>query len=119
VSAWLPLLAAETAWLLPPGFVAQSIEPITKDGERLVVVHARTTAVAFPHGVLPSDKTFDISTLQAYLLFHAVVALSILAAWSVAGSARRRIALLLVGVPCVLVTTSLDVPFVLAGLARS
>lgn len=118
VAAWLPLLGVETQWLLPHGVSCDSLSLVTRGAQRLVEVHAVTTMqLTFENGVLPPGVGLKASTLQAYVLSHAVIVYAILLAWPVPGW-RGRGMLLLSGVPCVLLTTSLDIPFVLAGLAQ-
>lgn len=118
LAAWLPLLRVESAWLLPHGFIVDSIELVTSNGERLIALHIRSsTQLTFAHGNLPAGLKIHCTTLQAYALYHPVIAYAVLAAWP-AVSVPRRLALLALGIPCVLITTSLDIPFVLTGLAR-
>src|SRR5262249_25536800 len=57
---------------------------------------------------------FYSSTLQAYALYHPILAFALLAAWPVRTWGRRAL-LLALGVPSVLLSTSLDIPFVLTG----
>ena len=118
VAGWLRIFLVETISLLPRGFVAESIRLETQHSQRLIVVNTHTSLALYPRGIVPPDKPYEISTLQAYAISHAALVFSILAAWPTGGSPYRRILLLLLGIPCVLVSTSLDVPFVLAGLAR-
>ena len=118
VTAWLPLLKIETQWLLPHGVLCDSVSLVTRNAQRLVEAHAVTTThLTFENGVLPSGVGLKSSTLQAYVLSHPVIVYAILCAWPV-GTWRARAKLLLFGVPCVLLTISLDIPFVLAGHAR-
>jgi len=119
VAAWLPLLKNETQWLLPRGLLCDSLSLLTRNAERLIEVHAVTTMqMPFDASVLPAGVRLKTSTLQAYLLSHVVIVYAILVAWPVTHW-RGRVALLLSGVPCVFLTTSLDIPFVLAGLAQN
>jgi hypothetical protein len=117
VTAWLPLLKLESQWLLPRGLLCESVALVTRNTQRLVELHA-ITAVQLDHDVLPPGVGLKSTTLQAYVLSHPVIVYAILAAWPVADW-RGRATLLMLGAPCVLVTTSLDIPFVLAGHARS
>jgi len=118
VVAWLPLLKLESQWLLPHGLLADSMSIVIRQAQRLVELHATTTTnLAFGKGVVPAALGLKSSTLEAYVLFHPVLIYSTLAAWPIR-SWRARIAVFLLGVPCVLVTTSLDIPFVLAGLLQ-
>jgi hypothetical protein len=119
LSVWLRLLLVETSRLLPDGFEADSIALTNSEGKRLIVVETRTTLALYPRGILLPGQMYELSTLQAYALAHTVLVFAILAAWPAGGSLRRRLVLLLLGVPCVLISTSLDIPFVLAGSARS
>jgi len=117
VAAWLPLLKLESRWLLPQGVLCDSVALVTRNAQRLVELHATTAAqLVFEHNVVPQG-VLKSSTLQAYVLSHPVIVYAILAAWPVTDWSRRA-KLLTLGVPCVLVTTSLDIPFVLAGQAR-
>jgi hypothetical protein len=118
VTAWLPLLKLEVQWLLPKGLRCDSVVLVSQQAQRLIELHAVTTIrQAFANGVLPAGVALKASTLQAYVLYHPVIIFATLAAWPAHGW-RRRIALLLLGIPCVLITTSLDIPFVLGGLAQ-
>jgi hypothetical protein len=118
LAPWMPWFRLESDWLLPDGFSAAGIELATNRGERLIVLRAVSTApLTLAQGVLSAGEKLRSTTLQAYALHHAVIVFAVLAAWPVA-TWRRRLALLALGVPCVVVTTSLDIPFVLAGLTR-
>ncbi len=57
-------------------------------------------------------------TLQAYAHNHVILVFALLAAWP-APTVRRRLRLALAGIPATVVSTSLDIPFALAGLAIS
>jgi hypothetical protein len=118
VVAWLPLFKLETDWLLPRGLHGDSVMLATYEMQRLVELHATTTVrQTFENGVLPAGVALKSSTLLAYVLYHPIITYATLAAWPVTVW-RQRITLLLLGVPCVLITTSLDIPFVLVGLAQ-
>jgi hypothetical protein len=119
VGAWLPVLRVEIDWLLPDGLHCESLEIVSRNAQRLIEMHVVTThPMTFGKNVLPVGVALRSSTLQAYLLSHAVIVYAILLAWPVTHW-RRRAALLILGIPCVLLTTSLDVPFVLSGLAEN
>ena len=118
VSAWLPILKVESQWLLLHGFVCDSLTLLTRNAEHVVQLHSvTTTAIAFESGVLPAGAATRATTLQSYVLSHPVLVYTVLAAWPVP-TWRRRIELLMLGIPCVAITTSLDIPFVLTGLLR-
>jgi hypothetical protein len=118
VAAWLPVLKLESQWLSIGGLLCDSLTPVTRNAEHLVQLRVVTTMeVGFENGSLPAGVAMRTTTLQAYVLCHPVLVYSVLAAWPVEAW-RRRIELLLSGVPCVLITTSLDIPFVLSGLVR-
>jgi len=107
VAAWLPLLKLESRWLLPQGVLCDSVALVTRNAQRLVELHATTAArLVSEHNVVPQG-VLRSSTLQAYVLSHPVIVYAILAAWPVTDWSRRA-KLLTLGVPCVLVTTSLD-----------
>jgi hypothetical protein len=118
VAAWLPLLKLESQWLSLDGLVCDSLTLVTRNAEHLVQLHSITTMnMVFERGSLPAGVAVRSTTLQAYVLSHPVLIYTVLAAWPVR-EWRQRIALLLLGVPCVLITTTLDIPFVLSGLMR-
>ncbi len=118
LAPWLPWLRIERYWLLPPGIAAQSLELATVKGDHVFVLEAQTTMpLAHAGRNLPAGLALSCSTLQAYALHHAVIVFSVLVAWPMS-SLRQRIAMLALGIPCVLLTTSLDIPFVLAGLVQ-
>src|SRR5215831_628122 len=114
-SAWLPLLRIECGALLPDWLTGAVVKLLARNGQHLVELHVVTAkANVFPLGELPANIGLHSSTLQAYLTSHPVLIFSVLAAWPVE-STRQRLVLLALGGPCVLVTTSLDIPFVLVG----
>jgi hypothetical protein len=118
VAAWLPVWRLEADWLMPAGLVRTGLELAAVDSQHLIVLRLATTV---PHVLagqpIPVGTGLRSTTLQAYALHHAVIVWALLGAWPVP-SWRRRLALLALGVPCVLITTSLDIPFVLVGLAQ-
>ena len=119
--AWLPLLAREIDWLLAPmGFARKTLELVTEHGEQLISLDALATKpISYRHSVPPARiPVFFATTLQAYALLHPAVIYSILIAWP-AQSLRERSSMLAWGLPCVVITTSLDVPFVLTGMIRT
>ena len=121
MQAWLPLLAREIDWLLEPmGFARKTLELVTEQGEQLISLDALATRpISYRHSVPPARiPVFFATTLQAYALLHPAVIYSILIAWP-AESLRHRLSMLAWGLPCVVITTSLDFPFVLTGMIRT
>jgi hypothetical protein len=118
LAAWLPLLELEVDWILPPDLAREALVLEAAHEQRLIVLAAITTsAQSFGATTVPADVDLWSSTLQAYALHHPIIVYAMLAAWP-ARSLRHRLRLLLLGVPCVLITTSLDIPFVLVGQLR-
>jgi hypothetical protein len=118
IAPWLPWFRAELAWLLPTGIGVDALELATVGRDHVIQLHAVTTMPLTGGGTtVPAGIALKSSTLQAYALHHAVIVYAVLAAWPTP-SWRRRVLLLALGVPCVLVTTSLDIPFVLSGLLQ-
>lgn len=117
--AWLALMAPEIDWLLPASLARKALELVTAQGQELFSLDA-TTTVPLPckNVVVPAAVVFFSTTLQSYALLHPVVVYSILVAWP-AESRRARLIMLALGLPCVVISTSLDIPFVLAGLIRT
>ena len=115
---WLPLLRLECASLLPKGFAIESLQLASAGNERLIALQVVTTdTLSYQLGTLASNVAVRSTTLQAYALLHPVLTFTALAAWP-AGSIPRRATLLAFGVPCTLIATSLDIPFVLVGLVQ-
>lgn len=113
--AWLPIFRWELDATLQSRLASASLTLTQTGGQRLIVYDVLTTVpLRFGRTTAPAGTGFYSSTLQAYALHHAIIVFAMLAAWPVR-SLRRRWLLLALGVPCVLVTTSLDIPFVLTG----
>src|SRR5262249_22637091 len=102
LSALLPILRSEISWLLPTGFALQSLDLVTRDGQRLIELQVMTTIrLAFTHGVLRPQMGFWSSALQAHALHHPIIIMSVLAAWPTGASWRGRLVMLALGIPCV------------------
>jgi hypothetical protein len=115
---WLPLLGAEIDWILPDGFERTSLRLTRNAGQRLIVLSATTSRALTVGGeYIPAHTELQSATLQMYALHHLVIVFALLASWP-ASSISQRIRLLVLGIPCVLATTSLDIPFVLVGLTH-
>jgi hypothetical protein len=118
VAALLPLLAKEIDWLMPAEFSRQSLSLTASNGEPQIALQVvTTTTMMAPSQTVGVGAAAASTTLQAYALEHFALVFAILAAWPVR-SLHRRIWLLALGVPCVLLSISLDIPFVLTGLLR-
>jgi hypothetical protein len=118
VAALLPALKIESQWLSLDGLLCDSLTLVTRNARHVVELRSVTTMqIGLTNGALATGVALRSATLQAYVLCHPVVVYTVLASWPVA-SWRRRIELLLLGVPFVLITTSLDIPFVLCGAVR-
>jgi hypothetical protein len=118
VAALLPVLKIESQWLSFNGLLCDSLTLVTRNARHLVQLRSVTTMeIGLENGALAAGAALRSTTLQAYVLCHPVVVYTVLAAWPVA-SWRSRIELLLWGIPCVLIITSLDIPFVLCGSIR-
>jgi len=118
VAALLPILKIECQWLSLDGLLCDSLTLVTRNARHLVQLRSvTTTSIDFESGALAAGVALRSATLQAYVLCHPVVVYTLLAAWPVADW-RRRVKLLLFGIPCVLIATSLDIPFVLSGSVR-
>lgn len=118
LAAFLPLLGTEIDWLLPAEFVRTSLSLGATNGQAQIVLDVATTVdIAVEGRTAQAGLPASSSTLQAYALQHIALVFSILAAWP-AHSLRQRAWLLALGVPCVLISVSLDIPFVLTGLLR-
>lgn len=88
----------------------------TVNGEtllRLEAVVGPRLRSRFP--VIPPGEVVWGSTLAAYLHNHLILVMALLAAWP-ARSARQRCRLLAGGLAATVMSTSLDLPFALAGL---
>jgi hypothetical protein len=118
LAAGMPLLAKEVDWLLPAEFTREAIGFTTANGQGQIALEAVTTTdLHAPGRTIAAGALLRSTTLKGYALQHAAIVFAILAAWP-AGSLRRRALLVALGVPCALLSVSLDIPFVLTGLLR-
>lgn len=113
---WAPIIAAQMG-LIQGHFVAPRVGVATMDGQAVLrfdgTISPRLRS-RFP--VIPAGETIWATTLQAHLHNHLILVMSLVAAWP-AGTIRRRCWLLLGGLAATAVSTSLDLPFALTGLA--
>ena len=81
--------------------------------EVVAVVH-NTQAMQFQKGTMPANIPIKLSTPQGYPLQHPLIIFSILLAWPyICGF--KKLLLLLISVPFLLLVSAIDIPFVLLG----
>jgi hypothetical protein len=113
---WSRIIAAQMP-LIQNHFAAPEVDLATMDGQAVLrfegTISPRLRS-RFPD--IPAGETIWAATLQAHLHNHLILVMSLLAAWP-APTIRRRCRLLLAGLVAAVASTSLDLPFALAGLA--
>ncbi|MDA8259294.1 MAG: hypothetical protein M0Z99_27260 [Betaproteobacteria bacterium] len=114
VELLLPLYRWEIGGL-SPGYHINSLALADNRGEAVVALTLGLVRDIVVAGhLLPSGGSISSSTLAGHALQHPLLMLSLLAAWPAAGISRR-IALLAIAVPFLLLVEMLDVPLVLLG----
>ena len=114
VESLLPLYRSEIGWLFPD-FNITSLALASDRGEEVVALNLNLIRYTVLVGqVLHPGVSVSSSTLAGHALQHPLVMLSLLVAWPVT-SITRRIALLCMAVPLLLLVEMLDVPMVLLG----
>jgi len=110
----LPLYRWEIAALTPDYRIA-SLALADNRGETVVAVTLDLVRYIVVAGqALPPGGNISSSTLAGHALQHPLLMLSLLVAWPAAGISRR-IALLAIALPFLLLVEMLDVPLVLLG----
>lgn len=112
---WCRAVEAQVA-MLQPHFSAPQVAMVAINGETLL----RLQAVVGPRlrdrfPVIPRGEMVWGLTLAAYLHNHLVLVMVVVAAWPTRSSGQRC-RLLAAGLVATVVSTSLDLPFALAGL---
>ena len=114
VELLLPLYHWEIGWCAPD-YRIQSLLLQDNRGEAVVALKLKLVQYSFVGGhLLPPGGEVTSSTLTGHALQHGLLMLSLLVAWPMRGM-KRRIALLVIAVPFLLLVEMLDVPLVLLG----
>lgn len=114
VELLLPLYRWEIGWCAPD-YRILSLGIQDDRGEAVVALNLKLIQYTFVGGqLLPPGGEISSSTLAGHVLQHALLMLSLIVAWP-AASLSRRIALLGVAVPLIVLVELLDVPLVLLG----
>lgn len=114
VELLLPLYRWEIGWCAPD-YRIQSLGIQENRGEAVVALNLKLVQYTFVGGhLIPPGMDISSSTLAGHVLQHVLLMLSLLVAWP-AASIFRRIALLGMAVPLLLLVEMLDVPLVLLG----
>jgi hypothetical protein len=114
VELLLPLFRWEISWCAPD-YLIESLLLQDYRGEDVVALKLKLVQYSFSAGhLLPPGGEISSSTLSGHVLQHVVLMLSLLVAWPI-GGIKRRIALLGIALPLMLLVEMLDVPLVLLG----
>ena len=114
VELLLPLYRWEIGWCAPE-YRIQSLTVQENRGEAVVSLNLKLVQYTFVAGqLLHPGGDITSSTLAGHSLQHALLIFSLLAAWP-ASAISRRLALLCLAVPLLLLVEMLDVPLVLLG----
>ncbi len=115
---WSDVFARQIEWL-QDDFYGSTVSLTRVDGHGAFRFDAQVTpALATRFEEVPAGAQVWADTLEGYAHLHLIVIFSLLCAWP-AGSWRQRCILLATGIPAVALSTSLDIPFALSGVALS
>lgn len=110
----LPLFRSELEWLMP-GFRIDYLDLQEQKGETVVLMQATLHEYRIVLGrMIPPGVSISASTLAMHAWAHPILMFGLLAAWPGIPPAQKP-ALLLAGVPWLLLAELMDIPLVLWG----
>lgn len=110
----LPLFRSELEWLMP-GFHIEYLDLQEQKGETVILMQATLHEYRIVLGrMLPPGLSINASTLAMHAWAHPILMFGLLAAWPGIPAAQKP-ALLLAGVPWLLLAEMMDIPLLLWG----
>lgn len=110
----LPLFRSELEWLMP-GFRIEYLDLQEQKGETIILMQATLHEYRIVLGrMLPPGISINASTLAMHAWAHPILMFGLLAAWPGISIAQKP-ALLLAGVPWLLLAEMMDIPLLLWG----